>query len=129
MRASSSFPSVRKTYRSILFSAALALTLQCCGNGVTRSNADRLLVTLKIPDGESPELFWLGVQAKRVHWDPSKKARRTADWQTGSSIDWDTREGDRIAFEGIDDSGRVVIDGAVEVREEKNVTIPLRRVL
>lgn len=126
------YPAVQKTYRNVFKSmliAAIAVTLQCCGSGVTRGESDRLKVELRVPEGEDRELFWVGAESKKLRWLPQRAAVAEVDWTGGKSVDWDTREGDRIAFEARDAAGRVVVDGSAAVGEEKIVTIPLRRVL
>lgn len=131
MRFNRACPSVKKIYRFLLppLLVLLMVTLQCCGSRVTRSESNRLRVALRVPEGEGRELFWTGVQARRLRWLPKKGEEKQADWAEGGVLDWEAREGDRVAFEAIDGAGRVVVLGEAPVTEEKNVTIPLRRVL
>lgn len=126
------YPAVQKTYRNVfraMMIAVVAATLQCCGNGVTRSESGRLKVELQVPEGEDKDLFWLGTGSKKLRWLPQDSAAAEVDWTAGEAVEWNTREGDRIAFEARDAAGRVVVDGSAAVGEEKIVTIPLRRVL
>lgn len=128
MRFNVAVPSA-KTFNRLLLVAGVAVTLQCCGSGVTRGGGERLRVALRIPEGENPDLFWLGARTRKLRWVPQKGDAREIEWVPGSSVDWEAREGDRIAFEATDSSGRTVVDGEAPVSSEKNVTIPLRRVL
>jgi hypothetical protein len=126
------YPAVQKFYRYVFRSVtlvAIAVTFQCCGNGVTRSESERLKVVLQLPEGQDKDLFWVGASSRILRWVPQKGGSAEIDWTAGASVDWDTREGDRIAFESRDGAGRVVVDGSAVVGQEKNVTIPLRRVL
>lgn len=128
MRLNLVVPSANFFYR-ILFGACVVVTLQCCGSGVTRGSGKALQVALQIPEGEDPDLFWLGTRDRKLRWHPQKGDAREIEWAPGSTVGWEAREGDRIAFEAQDASGRTVVDGVAPVGEEKNVTIPLRRVL
>lgn len=124
--------SVQEFYRwgvFLVFAATVSVTLQCCGNELTRGADSRLQVVLKIPEGENPELFWMGTSERKLRWQDQNGNSAEEAWESGKKIEWKPREGDRITFEARDQAGRVVVDGGAFVPEEKVVTIPLRRVL
>jgi len=105
-----------------------SLTFQACGQ-ITQSKSSSLEVSLAIPEGEEPSLFWFGVERKTLRWKPGKGETKEVAWGSGESNQWDINEGDKIEFLGFDSSGRLLIAGELTVGEEKKVTIPLRRVL
>ncbi len=109
--------------------ALAALTLQCCGSGLTRSENDHLEVSLQLPSGEEPSLFWFGVVKQTLSWKPEKGPVLNSVWSPGVKVDWEPKRGDKLEFIGTDEAGRVLVTGAAEVSEEKKVTIPIRRVL
>ncbi len=108
---------------------ACALTLQCCGSGLTQSKTSPVEIILMLPQGEDPSLFWFGVQRKLLRWKPEEGGAEEIAWESGATAGWNLKDGDRIEFQGLDSSGRVLVIGEASVSEEKKVTLPLRRVL
>lgn len=104
--------------------------LHCCGAATKEEADDGLAISLEIPAGVDPSIFWLGVQKKtlRVGGEEEGEAREYA-WESGSRWRQDLRAGEKIEFLGSDEAGRLVVAGDAVVTEEKKITIPLRRVL
>lgn len=109
---------------SILVVAAL---LSACGRG-EHGASDALSVSLQVPAGES-ELFWYGVEGRRLKVSRAGKILQETAWNSGQALDLALEAGDELVFEGLDSDGRVVISGQASVGEEKKVSIPLRRIL
>jgi hypothetical protein len=120
---------IYRRFSFLTFMIGAALTLQCCGQGVTRSKTGSLEIFLQLPQGEDPSLFWYGVHSKSLRWIPEKGTSQEERWEIGTKAPWDPSEGDLIEFLGKDESGRLVVTGEAKVGEEKKVTLPLRRVL
>jgi hypothetical protein len=110
------------------FMALATGTLQCCGS-VTQSKEDPLQISLLLPAGEDSEYFWFGVQKKTLHITPEKGDVQELPWESGAKKDLDLKEGDKIAFLGSDNAGRLLVTGEATVGKEKKAAIALRRVL
>jgi hypothetical protein len=107
---------------------AILTLLTACGS-LTHSANDSLGVNLQLPDGEESTSFWIGVSQKTLTVTPEGAGPTTIPWVEGQNGGVELHQGDRISFAGSDQAGRVVVAGETTVGEEKNVTIPLRRVL
>lgn len=105
----------------------VGLTLSACGRP-EHSASDGLVVTLEVPAGES-ELFWYGVNSRKISILRKGEVLKESTWNSGETVDIDVEEGDEIHFMGFDDYGRQLIDGSTIVGAEKKVSIPLRRIL
>lgn len=103
----------------------------CVGCGQEKgSNAlDGLDLSLQIPEGEQPDLFWYGVESRALRITRDGREPTEWNWQPGKALELDLREGDRLQFFGFDSKKRVLIEGQAEVTEEKKVSIPVHRVL
>src|SRR3989344_4386077 len=73
-----------RRFKIFTFAVGVALTLQCCGSGMTRSGNDKLEVNLLVPQGEEPSLFWLGVESRVLRWKPQKGEARQMAWEPGA---------------------------------------------
>ena len=89
---------------------------------------DSLRVLLKIPEGESADLFWFGVEKRELEV-VNGEDKSVRPWNTGQAVEIDLREGDTLVFRAFDASGQLLIVGEAEVGKSKMVSIPLRRVL
>jgi len=108
--------------------AALGTALVACGS-LTRGANSSLGVSLQVPSGEDPALFWYGVTQKTLTVTPDGADPTTVPWVQGQSPAVELRQGDHLTFAGTDAAGQLVVSGETNVGEEKNITIPLRRVL
>ncbi|MGZ3696288.1 MAG: hypothetical protein ACXWQO_20025 [Bdellovibrionota bacterium] len=107
----------------------LLVGLALCGCGSKEHGASEALsVSLELPAGES-ELFWYGVEAKKLVVMREGKAIVESTWNQGQSLPCELNTGDELTFTGFDGNGRAVILGTARVGEEKKVSIPLRRIL
>lgn len=102
------------------------LTVTGCGKG--DDAADTLRVSVRIPEGETTDVFWFGVQSKllQVTHEGEKSSR---PWAPGQNLPLELKEGDEIVFLGLDKEGRLLVTGEAKVEKAKLVSIPLRRVL
>lgn len=120
-----------KLYRWFTFflgCALLAGTLQCCGS-VTQGEGGGLELSLALPSGEDPALFWYGVSTRSLKVTPDSGDSREFPWQEGGRVEVDLQKGDQLEFSGKDDQGRLLVSGQARVSGEKKDTIPVRRVL
>lgn len=123
--------SIQKLDRRFIFLTVLVFafaTLQGCGS-VTRGKEEPLQISLQVPAGEDPEFFWYGVQTKTLRIVPKDGEAKDLPWDSGSKLEIDLREGDKLEFLGTDHSGLLLVTGNTVVGEEKKITIELRRVL
>jgi hypothetical protein len=114
--------------RILAFWCAILTLLTACGS-LTHSANDSLGVKLQLPDGEDPTSFWIGVSQKALTVTPDGGDATTIPWVEGQSPGVELHQGDRLSFAGSNQEGQVLVTGETTVGEEKNVTIPLRRVL
>ena len=104
------------------------LTFPGCGKESLGKNCDPLRISVQIPAGEHPDLFWFGVEQKILQ---VKKGNDLVShpWVSGQAVDLGLEEGDELTFLGSDREGRLLVTGEAVVGEEKLVSIQLRRVL
>ena len=88
-----------------------------------------LSVSLKAPEGADPSLFWFGVTRKTLILSAEGEEDHVLNWEEGAGEEVNLREGDRLAFQGMDGKGEVLVEGSIIVGKEKKVTIPIGRVL
>lgn len=105
----------------------LGAAISGCGRG-EHAASDALGVNLELPAGES-ELFWYGVETKRISVAREGKILQETAWNQGQTLSCDLKVGDELTFTGFDGTGRTLVIGTVRVGEEKKVSIPLRRIL
>lgn len=122
------FQNFARRYAILTALLATGAASVACGS-LTQSANPSLGVSLQLPAGEDPALFWYGVTQKSLTVAPDGGDSTTVPWSEGQKPSVDLRQGDRITFTGADSAGQVVVTGETTVGEEKNVTIPLRRVL
>lgn len=116
---------VRFMARSLIFCIALGLGAAC---GKLDAESDSLRISVQVPQGERPELFWFGVERKELEVIQGKGAR-AFPWNTGQAVEIKLSEGDSLVFRAFDREGRLLITGEASVGSAKMVSIPLRRVL
>jgi hypothetical protein len=90
--------------------------------------SDALTVSLELPADEA-ELFWYGVDARKISVLREGKVVKESTWNSGENVDYELEEGDELHFMGFDESGRLIVDGTAVVGPEKKVSIPLHRIL
>jgi hypothetical protein len=112
----------------VTFAVSMAGALQACGS-LTQSENGALGLHLGIPEGEDPALFWYGVSQKTLTVAPTDGDPTTLPWSEGQAPGVELRKGDHLTFSGKDAGGQVLVTGESTVGEEKDVTIPLHRVL
>jgi hypothetical protein len=105
---------------------AFAAALTSCGS-LTHGKESPLELSLAIPPGEDPQLFWYGVQKKALKVDSGREEE--IPWEPGKTSDVGLKEGDKIVFLGTDSGGQLLVTGEATISQEKKATIPLRRVL
>lgn len=105
----------------------LGALISGCGHG-ERAASDVLGVNLELPAGES-ELFWYGVETRKISVAREGKILQETAWNQGQILSCDLKAGDELIFTGLDGAGRTLVTGTVRVGEEKKVSIPLRRIL
>ena len=109
--------------------AGIFLLLPGCGDMKQRKAAKELTVQLQIPEGENPELFWYGVQDKILRVKKEGEDPKELSWQENTRIPLDLSEGDLLQFQATDRNARILIEGEAKITQEKNITIPVHRVL
>lgn len=109
-------------------SLGLFCLLTACGK-VGGSASSEVSVHLSIPEGENAELFWYGVQNRILKIEKNGRDPISLDWQVNTRIPVDLEEGDILRLQGLDRNLRIVVEGEAKVTKEKNITIPVHRVL
>jgi hypothetical protein len=99
-----------------------------CGS-LTRGEKSGLAVSLEIPAGEDPALFWYGVTQKTLRVSAEGDEPTVLPWEEGRAPEVELREGDKLEFFGNDEQGRLLVTGETTVGGEKKAAIPVRRVL
>ena len=116
-------------FLSLGFSILALFTLTGCGKPLGAGDGrEPLRVIVAIPPGEIPELFWFGVQDKRIQVNRGGSVE-SASWSPGQTLEIDLTEEDTLIFLGQDSEGRLLVTGEALVGKAKLVSIPIRRVL
>lgn len=116
-------------FLSLGFCFLAIFTLPGCGKpGGGEGGGEPLRVSVEIPAGEIPELFWFGVENKRLQVSHDGKLE-SVFWAAGQTLDLPLAEEDTLVFEGLDSQGRLLVTGEAMVGKAKLVSIPIRRVL
>lgn len=108
---------------------AAALAVGCGKGGGENDDADSLRVSVQIPAGENPELFWFGVEKRELQVNRGGGESETFPWNTGQRVETKLEEGDGLSFRAFDAQGRLLVAGEATVGKAKIVSIPVRRVL
>lgn len=118
----------KKLYHWLIIFNLGVLLLSGCGSD-RRNAKDGLELSIQIPEGEQPDLFWYGVERKTLKLEPQGKDPVEMSWQPGVSLEMDLDEGDKIHFSATDSLGRILAEGEGTVPKEKKVSILVHRVL
>lgn len=116
---------VRILTHCLILGVALGMASGC---GKQDAKADSLRISVRIPEGERPELFWFGVERKELEVKRGNEVT-VFPWNTGQAVDGKLSEGDSLVFRAFDHEGRMLVTGEALVDRAKLVSIPLRRVL
>ncbi len=108
------------------------LFLNACGSVAEKLGAaapQPLRVQFVLPTGITPTFFWGDVSQKSFFWREEGVANeRQFSPEQAASLDWDFSRG-VLRFEGRDQSGNLLVKGETTVRDEKQIFLPLQRVL
>jgi hypothetical protein len=118
--------------RSVFFLVGIAIvfTVSGCGKALNEHNASEAVeVSITLPEGERPELFWYGVERRELALVRDHNEIQRFTWNPGQTISVELEEEDELYFFGYDGRGRDVVQGTGIVTREKKVSIPLRRLL
>jgi hypothetical protein len=96
-----------------------------CG-AVTQSKNGNLQLELQAPDDPN---FWMGVSQKKLRITDENGHTQDLSWQPGQGLNVDVRAGDKVEFLGLDNQGKLLVEGEATASEEKSLTIPLHQVL
>ena len=99
-----------------------------CGRG-KHDASDALQVDLALPEGVQSEVFWFGVERKVLRVEKQGKSPKELPWNSNQTLELDLDADDRLIFQGYDSESRIVVLGDAKVGKDKNIMIPLRRVL
>lgn len=105
----------------------VACAFSACGKA-KHGASESLAVSLELPSGEG-ELFWYGVEERKLNVQREGKQVANFTWNQGQLVKVELKTGDQISFTGFDSNGRVVVMGQASITEEKKVSIPVRRIL
>lgn len=108
---------------------ACSLAAVGCGRKEEGQKRDALSVSLQLPEGEQPDLFWYGVEKRSMVLERDQNPVREWIWQDGTGLNIEVDAEDQIRFRGLDRQGRILVEGTALVGKEKKISIPLRRVL
>lgn len=111
--------------RCFMLCAVLGFNTGC---GKQDPKVDSLRISVQIPEGERPELFWFGVDRRELAVKQGDDTN-SYPWNTGQAVEMNLREGDSLVFRAFDREGRLLVTGEAHVDDSKMVSIPLRRVL
>ncbi len=100
-----------------------------CGQEDNAGTGETLAVTLQLPEGEHPSLFWYGVERRILTARRDGSLLKEWDWAGGKQVDIELDSDDGLEFRGFDRHGRLLVEGSAAVGKEKKISIPLRRVL
>jgi hypothetical protein len=115
--------------RFIFCTLLLGICLAVFGCGAITHSANGLEISLRLPEEESPDRFWIGVKSRSLRVDSPGEDPRVIPWNVGQEAELDLKKGDKVEFLGQDAEARVLVYGESSVGEEKKITILLSRVL
>lgn len=109
------------------------LFLNACGKlgeSLGAASPQALQVKFQLPAGIDPEFFWGDITQKIFLWKAESSDREQHfSLEEAAKLDWKFDEPGLLRFEGRDRVGNLLVRGQTFVRDEKQILLPLQRVL